>query len=115
MGNINVGVIGYGYWGPNIVRNFFSTNNCTVKAVADGRPERLAALAKIFPTIKGVTNGDEIINDPGIDAVVVATPVFTHFALAKKALLNGKHVLIEKPMTSTVAESEELISLAEQK
>ena len=115
MGNINVGVIGYGYWGPNIVRNFFSTNNCTVKAVADGRPERLAALSKIFPTIKGIANGDDIINDPAIDAVVIATPVFTHFALAKKALQNGKHVLIEKPMTSTVAESEELISLAEQK
>lgn len=115
MGNINVGVIGYGYWGPNIVRNFFSTNNCTVKAVADGRPERLAALSKIFPTIKGIANGDDIINDPSIDAVVVATPVFTHFALAKKALLNGKHVLIEKPMTSTVAESEELINLAAQK
>ncbi|MEO8403085.1 MAG: Gfo/Idh/MocA family oxidoreductase [Chitinophagaceae bacterium] len=115
MGNITVGVIGYGYWGPNIVRNFFSTNNCTVKAVADGRPERLATLSKIFPTIKGIANGDDIINDPEIDAVVIATPVFTHFALAKKALLNGKHVLIEKPMTSTVAESEELINLAEQK
>lgn len=115
MANINIGVIGYGYWGPNIVRNFFSAADCTVKAVADGRPERLAAMNKIFPSIKGVKTGDEIINDTEIDAVVVATPVFTHFALAKKALENGKHVLIEKPMTSTVAEAEELIELATKK
>lgn len=115
MANINIGVIGYGYWGPNIVRNFFSAANCTVKAVADGRPERLAALNKIFPSINGVKTGDEIINDKEIDAVVVATPVFTHYTLAKKALENGKHVLIEKPMTSTVAEAEELIELAEKK
>jgi len=115
MANINVGVIGYGYWGPNIVRNFFSAANCTVKAVADGRPERLAVLAKVFPTISGVKTAEDIINDKEIDAVVVATPVFTHFPLAKKALENGKHVLIEKPMTSTVAEAEELIALASQK
>jgi predicted dehydrogenase len=115
MANINIGVIGYGYWGPNIVRNFFSAANCTVKAVADGRPERLAVLAKVFPSINGVKTAEEIINDKEIDAVVVATPVFTHFSLAKKALENGKHVLIEKPMTSTVAEAEELIELAAQK
>ena len=115
MSNINIGVIGYGYWGPNIVRNFFTAPNCTVKAVADGRPERLAALAKTFPSINGVKTGEEIINDTEIDAVVVATPVFTHFALAKKALENGKHVLIEKPITSTVAQAEELIEIAEKK
>ena len=115
MANISIGVIGYGYWGPNIVRNFFNTTDCTVKAVADGRPERLAVLAKTFPGIQGVANGDDVINDPSIDAVVIATPVFTHFSLAKKALLQGKHVLIEKPMTSSVAEAEELIELAEQK
>lgn len=115
MANINVGIIGYGYWGVNIVRNFFSAANCTVKAVADGRPDRLAVLAKIFPTVTGISKGEDIINDPAIDAVVIATPVFTHFALAKKALENGKHVLIEKPMTSTAAEAEQLINLAKQK
>lgn len=115
MANINVGVIGYGYWGPNIVRNFFATTGCTVKAVADGRPERLAVLAKIFPTIQGVASADDILNDTSIDAVVIATPVFTHFELAKRAMLKGKHVLIEKPMTSTVAEADELINLAAQK
>lgn len=115
MANINLGVIGYGYWGPNIVRNFFNTNDCTVKKVADGRPERLAVLAKIFPSIQGVSSADDIISDKEIDAVVVATPVYTHFDLAKKALENGKHVLIEKPMTSTVAQAEELIELAARK
>ena len=115
MANINLGVIGYGYWGPNIVRNFFTATDCTVKAVADGRSERLAVLAKIFPSINGVKTAEEIINDKEIDAVVIATPVFTHFALAKKALENGKHVLIEKPMTSTVAQAEELIELAARK
>jgi predicted dehydrogenase len=112
MANITVGVIGYGYWGPNIVRNFFSASDCTVKAVADGRPERLKILAKIFPTINGVASAEDVLNDTEIDAVVIATPVFTHFDLAKKALLKGKHVLIEKPMTSTVAEADELIELA---
>jgi predicted dehydrogenase len=115
MANITVGVIGYGYWGPNLVRNFFSAADCTVKAVADGRPERLSALAKLFPTIKGVASADDIINDTEIDAVIVATPVFTHYQLAKRALENGKHVLIEKPMTSTVAEAEDLIELAAKK
>jgi predicted dehydrogenase len=115
MSNINVGVIGYGYWGPNIVRNFFATADCTVKSVADGRPERLNALAKIFPSIQGVKDGNDIINSKDIDAVVIATPVFTHFALAKRALENGKHVLIEKPMTASVTEADELINLAAQK
>jgi predicted dehydrogenase len=115
MSNVNIGVVGYGYWGPNIVRNFFATPSCTIKMVADGRQERLNLLAKIFPSIQGVKDADEIINNKEVDAVVIATPVFTHFALAKRALLNGKHVLIEKPMTSSVAEADELIDLATQK
>ena len=100
MKTVNLGVIGYGYWGPNLVRNFFAANDCTVKAVADGRPERLAVLAKVFPSVKGVKDADDIINDTSIDAVVIATSVFSHFPLAKKALNAGKHVLIEKPMTA---------------
>lgn len=115
MANISIGVIGYGYWGPNIVRNFFNVSNCTVKKVADARPERLNQLHKIFPTIEGVANADDVLLDPTIDAVVIVTPVFTHFELAKRALLQGKHVLVEKPMTASVAEADELINLAEQK
>jgi len=115
MANVTIGVIGYGYWGINLVRNFFNAANCTVKSVADGRAERLALLAKSFPSINGVKTADEILNDKEIDAVVIATPVFSHFELAKKALLSGKNVLIEKPMTASVAEADKLINLAAQK
>jgi predicted dehydrogenase len=115
LANINIGVIGYGYWGPNIVRNFFATPDCTVKMVADGRPERLSLLAKSFPSILGVKTAEEIIGSSDIDAIVIATPVYTHFALAKRVLEQGKHVLIEKPMTSSVKEADELINLANQK
>jgi predicted dehydrogenase len=83
--------------------------------VADGRQERLNILAKIFPGIQGVKDAEEIINSKDIDAVVIATPVHTHFGLARRALMQGKHVLIEKPMTSSVDEADELINLAEQK
>jgi len=115
MANIKVGVIGYGYWGPNIVRNFFATPDCTVRMVADGRQERLNLLAKTFPSIQGVKGAEDIIGSSEVDAIVIATPVHTHFELAKRALLQGKHVLIEKPMTSSVREADELIELATRK
>lgn len=115
MTNIKVGVIGYGYWGPNIVRNFFATPDCTVRMVADGRPERLNLLAKTFPSIQGVGDAEDIIGSKDVDAIVIATPVHTHFELAKRSLLQGKHVLIEKPMTSSVREADELIELATKK
>lgn len=112
---VNVGIIGYGYWGPNLVRNFFAAKDCEVKKVADFRPERLVQLGKVFPSIKGVRDAIEIILDPEIDAVVIATPVSTHFKLAHQSLMEGKHVLLEKPMTASVKEAETLINLAEQK
>ncbi|HVK96382.1 MAG TPA: Gfo/Idh/MocA family oxidoreductase [Flavisolibacter sp.] len=112
---INIGIIGYGYWGPNLVRNFFNTPGCIIKKVADSRAVRLQHLSKSFPSITGVTTADEIIDDPFIDAVVIATPVFTHFTLAKKALMQGKHVLLEKPMTASVEEANILIDLSIQK
>ncbi|TXH29186.1 MAG: Gfo/Idh/MocA family oxidoreductase [Cyclobacteriaceae bacterium] len=112
---INVGIIGYGYWGPNLVRNFFGQKDCVIKSVADARPNRLELLAKAYPSVQGVLNADGILNDPAIDAVVIATPVFTHFPLAQKALQNGKHVLLEKPMASSVQECNILIGLAAQK
>jgi len=112
---IHTGIIGYGYWGTNLVRNFFSAKDSALTHVADGRPARLEALARVFPTIKGVPDAGDIIDSPDVDAVVIATQVFSHYELAKRALLNGKHVLLEKPMTSTRAQSEELINLAEQK
>lgn len=112
---IKIGIIGYGYWGPNLVRNFFGQKNCIVKAVADARPQRLEQLAHLYPNINGVKDANDIITNPEIDAVVIATPVFTHFSLAKQALENGKHVLLEKPMASSVEECETLIELAAKK
>ncbi|MDB5119084.1 MAG: oxidoreductase [Sphingobacteriales bacterium] len=112
---IRIGIIGYGYWGPNLVRNFFAADDCVIKSVAETRSDRLLHLQKTFPSIKGFKDASDIINDPEIDAVIIATPVYTHFALAKKALSEGKHVLIEKPMASSVMEAQILINLAAQK
>ena len=112
---MNIAIIGYGYWGPNLVRNFSLVNNCKVKMVSDFRQDRLVIVSKTYPGIKVSTDPDDILLSKEIDAVVIATPVFTHFSLAKKALENGKHVLLEKPMTSTMKEAEELINLANQK
>ena len=109
---INIGIIGYGYWGPNLVRNFNGNKNFNVAKVADCRDERLFALQRIYPNIVTTTNTEDVINDKFIDAVAIATPVFTHYKLAKAALENGKHVILEKPMTSTSQEAEELIELA---
>src|ERR1700754_4616539 len=98
MSTVNLGLIGYGYWGPNLVRNFHAVNNCNVKMVVDSRQERLNLVTKNYPTVQVATDADDILNNPEIDAVVIATPVFAHYTLAKKALENGKHVLVEKPM-----------------
>ena len=112
---VNIGIIGYGYWGPNLVRNFASLPNCKVKYVCDLRVERLETLTRNYPSIKVTPNPDDLFNDPDLDAVVIATPVFTHYELAKRALNEGKHVLLEKPMTDTVEHAEDLINLASSK
>ena len=109
---INVGIIGYGYWGPNLVRNFSLANNCNVIAVADPQLDRLIQLGRLYPNIKVYTASNDLINNDEIDAIIIATPVSTHFELAKKALLHDKHVLLEKPMTTSVVEAEILINLA---
>ena len=112
---IKIGIIGYGYWGPNLVRNFSGIDKCSVEKVADKRQERQALLARNYPSVKGTLSADDIINDPAIDAIAVATPVFTHFEIARRALEAGKHVLIEKPMTSTSDQAKKLIELAGKK
>jgi len=112
---LKVAIIGFGYWGPNLVRNFSGNKNFVVAKVADFRQERLDFLRRTYPAIEITTNPEIIFNDPAIDAIAVATPVFTHFQFAKAALKNGKHVLLEKPMTSSSQEAEELIGLAEKK
>lgn len=112
---MNIGIIGYGYWGPNLVRNFNNVAGSKVHTVCDFREDRLKIVAKTYPGTIVSTNTDDILLNKDIDAVVIATPVFAHFPIAKKALENGKHVLLEKPMTSSVKEAEELMNIAAQK
>jgi predicted dehydrogenase len=112
---IRMGVIGYGYWGPQIVRNFSSIDGCEVKSVCDRSPDALRRAKQAYPHLQLATDYSEILYSPSIDAVAVVTPVWTHFELAKAALENGKHVFVEKPFTSTVAQAEELIELAEKR
>ncbi len=112
---MKIGIIGFGYWGPNLLRNFSVLDNCSVEMVSDFREERLNIVKKNYPSVKTTTNASDIFNDTTIDAVVIATPVFTHFELAKMALDNGKHVLVEKPMTASSAEGQILIELAAKK
>jgi len=112
---LNVGVIGYGYWGPNIVRNFSTANGAQVTMVCDMNQATQKKIKKAYPQTAVTGDSDELIKSPDVDAVAIVTPVFTHFELAKKALAEGKHVFIEKPFTYTVAQGEELIELAEKK
>lgn len=107
-----IAIIGFGYWGPNLLRNFSQLSDCTVHSVVDMRPERLAIVKRNYPAVNVSTSPDEILKDPSIDAVVIATPVFSHYPLARKALQNGKHVLLEKPMTTSGDHALELIDLA---
>lgn len=109
---IKVGVIGYGYWGPNLVRNFMETQGSTVVAVCDLRPERLAPLESRYPSIRTLGNCNELFDDTSIDAIAIATPVSSHFELAMKALAAGKHVLVEKPLAANSEQSTRLIDEA---
>jgi predicted dehydrogenase len=109
---IGIGVIGYGYWGPNLVRNFAEVSGSRVVAVSDMRPERLAQVQARYPAVKTTQAYSDLIADPAVDAIVVATPVSTHFDLAMQALAAGKHVLVEKPLTATVEQGERLVEEA---
>ena len=112
---VKIGLIGFGYWGPNLVRNFSSQKEGKVIVLAEARKERHDQISKSYPDILICTDSSDLINNVEVDAVVIATPVFSHFKLAKEALLAGKHVLLEKPMTSSVDESKELIDIAKSK
>jgi predicted dehydrogenase len=112
---IRVGVIGYGYWGPNIVRNFHRTTGCKVEVVCDKSKEMLERLTQTYTGIKTTTHCSEVLSSPDIDAVAVVTPVWTHYELTKLALENDKHVFVEKPFTANARQAEELIQLAEKK
>jgi len=110
---VGVGVIGCGYWGPNLIRNFFDTPGCRMLAVCDQSAARRAAMQTRHPSARAYGSFDELLADPEIDAVAIATPVKTHAPLARQALLAGKHVLVEKPLTTSVADAEDLVALAE--
>ena len=110
---IKVGVIGYGYWGPNLVRNFMEAPGSTVVAVSDLRAERLAPVRHRYPTLRTTTHCEELFQDPTIDAIVVATPVSSHYELAVAAMRAGKHVLVEKPLAASSELGELLIEEAE--
>jgi predicted dehydrogenase len=112
---MDFGVIGYGYWGPNIVRNLVSLEGSVVRAISDVSPTAQARARKAYPGVTITASAMEVITSPHIDAVAIISPVWTHYELTKAALENGKHVFVEKPFTSTVAQGEELVNLAEQK
>jgi predicted dehydrogenase len=109
---INVGVVGCGYWGPNLIRNFRSIPDCNLKVMCDLDESRLKHLASLYPEVARETNFDRLVNNPDIDAIAVATSVRSHFPMAKACLAAGKHVLVEKPLASSSSECEELIEMA---
>ena len=112
---IGIGVIGYGYWGPQIVRNFHTLNGVRILAVCDKDTDVLKRAKKAYTDVEVTTDLDSVLTSPHVDAVAVVTPVWTHFELAKAALENGKHVFVEKPFTTTSEQAQQLIELAEKK
>ena len=112
---IRIGIIGYGYWGPNLVRNFLELQDVTVEAVADLNPKQLDAVSRRYPSVRTTQYFQDIIADPAIDAVAIATPVSTHFELGIAALKAGKHLWLEKPMTETSLQAQKLVDEAEKR
>jgi predicted dehydrogenase len=112
---VKFGVIGYGYWGPNVVRNLNLMDKAEVLAVCDKSPASRKRVQKAYPTLRVTSDSAELMSSKDIDAIAVITPVWTHYELAKAALEHGKHVFVEKPFTSNTAQAEELINLAAKK
>ncbi|MCK5509444.1 MAG: Gfo/Idh/MocA family oxidoreductase, partial [Desulfobacterales bacterium] len=109
---IKIGLIGYGYWGPNLARNFNNNVNFELSSICDFSSDRLDAAAGLYPNVNLENDIKAILEDTKLDAIAIATPVSTHYDLAKKALISGKHLWLEKPMTNNVEQSEELIDIA---
>jgi predicted dehydrogenase len=112
---IRIGIIGYGYWGPNLVRNFAETRGAEVAAVADLDRAKLESVQRRFPAVKCTSDFQDLMNDPSIDAVAVATPVSSHFQLGMAALKAGKHLWLEKPMAETSLQASKLLDEAERR
>lgn len=112
---MNIGVIGLGYWGPNLVRNFLNHEHVNRVVCCDLDEKQLISIRKKYNNVVITQDANVIFEDPSIDAVAIVTPIHTHFKLAKQALLKGKHILVEKPFTASVSDAMELIELAESK
>lgn len=112
---INIGVVGFGYWGPNVARNFNSTPGARVVAISDADDASLRLAGQNYPGIRLTSRFEDLLTSTDVDAIAIVTPVSSHFEIAKAALLNGKHIFIEKPFTASVPEAEQLIELAERK
>src|SRR5262249_34251372 len=110
---LRLGVIGYGYWGPNVVRNFHLQPDCRIVAICDRDPGARARAEAHYPGVATRVDAEEVLAAPDVDAVAIATPVSAHYTLARQALDHGKHVFVEKPFTATSAEAEDLIERAE--
>jgi predicted dehydrogenase len=111
---IKVGVVGCGYWGPNLIRNFRQASDCQLAVLCDTSEQRLRHMRRLYPEVATTTRFEDLLKDPSIDAIIIATPVRFHHEMGKACLNAGKHTFIEKPMTRTVAEGEELVALAQQ-
>jgi predicted dehydrogenase len=112
---INIGLIGFGYWGPNLARNFNADPYLKLAAICDFSADRLETARRLYPQVKLLGNLDDFYKDTNIDIIAIATPVMSHFALAKRALISGRHVWLEKPMTEKVEQAKELTDLAQKR
>ncbi len=112
---IKIGIIGYGYWGPNLVRNFSEISECRIIAVSDLNEARLRLVKARYPSIETTTDHQSLVSNPDIDVIIIATPVSTHYDIALSALQAGKHVFVEKPLTETAEQAERLVAEAEQR
>jgi predicted dehydrogenase len=112
---VRIGVVGYGYWGPNLVRNFAETTGAELVAVSDLDPKKLEIVKKRYPTVRTTTRFQDLLEDKTIDAVAIATPVSTHFELGMAVLKSGKHLWLEKPMTETSSQAQKLVDEAEKR
>ncbi len=112
---IKIGVIGIGYWGPNLVRNFINQPDATVKTICDLSTDRLEHMKRLYPTLETTQDYSELMRDPELDAIVVATSPASHYSLAKEALEAGKHVFVEKPLTTSAEDSLDLVRMAREK
>lgn len=112
---VRIGVVGYGYWGPNLVRNFAETSGAELVAVSDLDPKKLEVVKKRFPTVRTTTRFQDLLEDKTIDAVAIATPVSTHFELGMAVLKSGKHLWLEKPMTESSLQAQKLVDEAEKR